>query len=195
MTTASGVREMILTRGLGIASTQGLQALSIGDLARDLELSRSGLHAQFRDVESLQLGVIEKAADLFIRDVMEAGSAAADGEARLRSLFAKWLQWSRSPRLAGGCPFVHASAEGDALPQAVRDRLDTFMQAFSSTLKGAVEAAIEAREFRSDIDAEQIVFELYGLYLSHHFWHWSMKDRSALSRTMQAFERVMAASR
>jgi hypothetical protein len=40
-----------------------------------------------------------------------------------------------------------------------------------------------------------LVFELYGLYLSHHFWHWSMKDRMAQERTMRAFERLLLASR
>ncbi len=52
-----------------------------------------------------------------------------------------------------------------------------------------------AKVFRADLDAAQVVFELYGLYLSHHFWHWSMKDRSASERTLKAFERLVAASR
>lgn len=195
MTAVDVVRERILSHGLGIASVQGLKALSIGDLARDLELSRSGLHAHFRDVESLQLGVIERAADLFIRDVMDAASAAEAGEMRLRALFTKWVQWSRSPRLEGGCPFVHASAEGDTLPASVRSKLDAFMQGYSATLKSAITDAMELGHFRRDLDPDQLVFELYGLYLSHHFWHWSMKDRAALDRTMRAFERVIAASR
>jgi AcrR family transcriptional regulator len=176
-------------------SARGLSSLSIGDLARDMELSRSGLLAHFSDKEALQLGVIEKAATLFVHEVVETGTSSTAGEVRLRSLFARWLQWSRGPRLKGGCPFVHASAESDALPPGVRGKLEEFMAGWSDTLKASIEDAKTARQFAADTDADQLVFELYGLYLSHHFWHWSMKDRMAQERTMRAFERLMAASR
>lgn len=195
MTTMDAVRERILSHSLGLVSARGLSGLSIGDLARDLELSRSGLLAHFADKEALQLGVIEKAAALFVREVIEAGTNAGTGEKRLKALFARWLSWSRGPRLKGGCPFVHASAESDALPPVVRVKLDTFMGGWSDTLKAAIEDAKDAHEFAPGLDADQLVFELYGLYLSHHFWHWSMKDRSAQDRTMRAFERLLLASR
>jgi hypothetical protein len=69
------------------------------------------------------------------------------------------------------------------------------MSGWSETLKAAIEDAKAAQEFASGLDADQLVFELYGLYLSHHFWHWSMKDRRAQERTMRAFERLLLASR
>jgi len=195
MPTTSAVRDRILSHSLGLVSAHGLSSLSIGDLARDLELSRSGLFAHFADKEALQLGVIEKAAALFVSDVVEAGTRAGTGERRLRALFERWLSWSRAPRLNGGCPFVHASAESDALPAAVRVKLKEFLSGWSDTLKSAIEDAVTAGDLAPGLDADQLVFELYGLYLSHHFWHWSMKDRKAQERTMRAFERLLAASR
>jgi AcrR family transcriptional regulator len=193
MTTVEAVRDRILSHSLGLVSARGLSTLSISDLARDLELSRSGLLAHFSDKEALQLGVIDKAAALFVHDVVEA--ATGSGEAHLRGLFTRWLAWSRGPRLKGGCPFVHASAESDALPENVRSKLDAFLSGWSDTLKAAIEDAKAAGQFSAATDADQLVFELYGLYLSHHFWHWSMKDRTALDRTMRAFERVLLSSR
>jgi AcrR family transcriptional regulator len=195
MTTMEAVRDRILSHSLGLVSARGLSALSIGDLARDLELSRSGLLSHFADKAALQLGVIEKAAALFVHDVVEAGTIAGTGEKRLKALFVRWLAWSRGPRLKGGCPFVHASAESDALPPTVRTKLEQVMSEWSAALKSAIEDAKTAGEFASGLDADQLVFELYGLYLSHHFWHWSMKDRSAQDRTMRAFERLLLASR
>lgn len=195
MTTMDAVRDRILSHSLGLVSARGLSALSIGDLARDMELSRSALLAHFADREALQIGVIEKAATLFVHDVVEAATAAATGEARLRALFARWLAWSRSPRLTGGCPFVHASAESDALPPGVRGKLEDFMTGWSDALKASIDDAKAAGQLTADTDADQLVFELYGLYLSHHFWHWSMKDRMAQERTKRAFERLLAASR
>ena len=63
--------------------------------------------------------MLEQAAEMFVRKVIEPGRAPAVGDARVRLLFTKWLAWSRSPRLKGGCPFVHASAESQALPAPV----------------------------------------------------------------------------
>jgi AcrR family transcriptional regulator len=195
MTTMEAVRDRILSHSLGLVSARGLSALSIGDLARDMELSRSALLAHFADRDALQIGVIEKAATLFVHDVVEAATSTAAGEARLRALFGRWLAWSRSPRLTGGCPFVHASAESDALPPGVRDKLEDFMTGWSDALKASIDDAKAAGQLAADTDADQLVFELYGLYLSHHFWHWSMKDRMAQERTQRAFERLLAASR
>lgn len=195
MTTPAVVRDRILTHGLGIASAQGLHALSMGELARQLDLSRSGLFAHFTTKESLQLAVLEQAAEMFVRDVIEPGLNAPPGETRIAVLFGKWLQWSRSPRLKGGCPFVHASAESDALPEPVRMKLKEVLDHWSGVLAEAIREGKVSGVFRTDIDEAQVVFELYGLYLSHHFWHWSMRDRTAGDRTMKAFSRLMAASR
>jgi len=194
MTNQEIVRERIVSHGLGIASAQGLHALSMGEMARALDLSRTGLFAHFATKESLQLAVLDQASEMFVRDVIEPGLAATPGEPRLRMLFNGWMRWSRAPRLKGGCPFVHASAESDALSDPVRAKLKEVLDHWSGVLEGAVREPRDAGVFRAEIDEAQFVFELYGLYLSHHFWHWSMKDRTASERTKKAFERLIAAS-
>lgn len=192
------VRARILSLAVKEASTRGFGALSLGDLARNLELPRSGLAEHFANKESLQLGVLEQAAAMFLSEVIEArppqGGGTETGEARLRFLFKRWIAWSRSPQLAGGCPFVHASSERDALPPRVSERLKETLDKWSAVLAQPIEEG-RGREFRSDTSAEQVVFELYGLYLSHHFWHWSMKDARAGERSMAGFERLISSMR
>lgn len=183
-------RDRILSYGLGIASAHGLKALTLSDLARDLDLPRSSLLEYFPSRDHLQLSVLELAAALFVADVVEPGLAAPSGEQRIATLFGKWLAWSRSPRLKGGCPFVHASREGDALGAEPRAKLQEFLDTFTGVVRQAF-AEEKGASFRSDIDPDQLVFELYGLYLSHHFWHWSMKDRQAFQRTMRALDRLL----
>ena len=58
-------------------------------------------------------------------------------------------------------------------------------------LRAVVDEAKTSGDFRGDADADQLVFEIYGLYLSHHFWHWSMKDANARARTLKAFDRLL----
>ncbi len=194
MTTADPIRDRILSHGLGIASRQGLTALTMGTLARELELPRSGLTGHFADRESLQLGVLEQATALFMRDVVDASMSAPAGQARLKMLFGRWIAWSRAPMLKGGCPFVHASRQAVELAEPVRSRLKEVLDGWSDIVTEAISDAKHQGQFRPDIDAQQMVFELYGLYLSHHFFHWYMKDAAAEKRTLKAFERLIASS-
>lgn len=189
------VREKILTHGLDIASAQGLHSLSTNDVARDLDLPKSGVVTHFATKESLQLAVLEQAAQMFGRDVVEAVPADLPGDVRVKTLFAKWIAWSRSARLTGGCPFVHASAESEALPEPIRAKLKEFLDTWTAALTAAIDDAKKQRKYRPALDNDQLIFELYGLYLSHHFWHWSMHDPMALERTMKALDHLLAAAR
>ena len=56
-------RQAILDRATAVASTAGLEGLTIGKLAGELELSKSGLFAHFGSKESLQVAVLENAAE------------------------------------------------------------------------------------------------------------------------------------
>ena len=178
---ANPIRTRILTRGLGIASSQGLTALTMGTLARELELPRSGLVDHFADRESLQLGVLEQATEMFMRDVVDASRSAPAGEAQLKLL-------------KGGCPFVHASRQAQELPEPVRTRLKQVLDGWSEIVTNAIRDAKQLGQFRANVDAEQMLFEMYGLYLSHHFFYWYMKDAAAESRTLKAFERLLTSN-
>lgn len=187
-------RERILSHGLGVASAQGLDALSIGGLARNLDVERSGLAVHFATKSSLQLGVLEQAALMFQTDVVGKAEQARQGVDRIRALFDRWIAWSLNPRLKGGCPFVHASHESESLPQDVREKLREFLDQWTELFSEAVATAKQDGTFTKDVDSEQLIFEVYGLYLSHHFWHWSMKDGNAKARTMISFERLMTSA-
>jgi AcrR family transcriptional regulator len=195
MRTSNALTERILEHGLAIASRQGLHALSIGEVARDLDLSRRGVVQSFADKETLQLKVLQQATDRFLRTVVEVDDSHQTGDGALRALFRRWIAWSRAPSLSGGCPFVHASREQDILPAPVGQHLKSMLEAWSEVLDEAIRYAQKSGALSSDLDRDQLIFELYGLYLSHHFWHWSMKDKDAAARTMTAFERLLAASR
>lgn len=185
------VRERVLAHALTAASAHGLRSLSIGEMAREFAVPRSRLFTLFPSNDALQLAALEYAAVMFAREVIEAVPASQPADARVAALFGRWLDWSRSPRLACGCPFVHASAEGDDLPEPIRRRLKEILDQWSGVLRNSIEDAKEQGLMRPEVEADQFVFELYGLYLSHHFWHWSMKDANARVRTMKAFDRLL----
>src|SRR5882757_1144062 len=106
-------RQAILERAASVATQLGLEGLTIGRLAEDLGLSKSGLFAHFQSKEALQLAVVEFAAERFVEAAVKPSFTASRGEPRVRALFDNWLAWARKSGLAAGCFFVAAAAELD----------------------------------------------------------------------------------
>ena len=116
-------RQSIVEHAAGLASRIGLGGITIGALAGDLDLSKSGLFAHFRSKEALQLQVLEHAAARFTELVIRPALAAPRGEPRLRALFDRWRRWPEASGLPGGCLFVQAAVELDDQPGPARDQL------------------------------------------------------------------------
>lgn len=198
-TTGTKERARILAHGLDVASAQGLQAVTMGELARELHVPRSGLFSMFSTKEKLQLAILEQAIHRFVDKVITPAKQEPKGRQRIEALFKNWLAWARSDHLKGSCPFVNASSQSDRLDSQIKTRLNEALAGWREELLAAIEEAKAIGApgngtgggLRRDLDAEQFVFELFGLYLSHHYWHWSMHDRHAQWRTLKAFDRLL----
>src|SRR6516165_8775177 len=84
---ADGVasRRAILEAAANLATTRGLEGLSIGELARHIGMSKSGLYAHFQSKEELELATIETAAGVFDVEVLQPAATAPAGVARVRA--------------------------------------------------------------------------------------------------------------
>jgi AcrR family transcriptional regulator len=120
---AARTREAILDRAVDLASTQGLEGLTIGRLATDLEMSKSGLFGHFGSKEELQLATIEAASGRFVTEVIQPTLAEPEGAPRLRALARSYLDYLERGVFAGGCFFAAASIEFDDRPGPVGDRI------------------------------------------------------------------------
>ncbi|HYG79697.1 MAG TPA: TetR/AcrR family transcriptional regulator, partial [Pyrinomonadaceae bacterium] len=113
-------RQAILEAAVHIASEEGLEGLTIGRLASELSMSKSGLFAHFGSKEELQLATVEAARAVFVREVVGPAFAAEKGLARLWKLCEVWLGYVEGEVFRGGCFFTAAAAEFDGRPGAVR---------------------------------------------------------------------------
>jgi AcrR family transcriptional regulator len=186
-------RKRILDRAISMASVVGLEGLTIGDLARETGMSKSGLFAHFSSKEELQLKTLEVARERFVRDVLAPALRAPRGEARVRALFERWLAWERGRD--GGCPFVEASYELDDRPGPVRDALAAAQADWVGAVAKAVDLGIEEGHFRPDVDSRQFAYEMYGIFLAYHLYHRLLEAKDAANRARIAFERLVASSR
>ena len=101
--------------------SKGSKGLTIGRLATELGMSKSGLFAHFGSKEELQLATIDAARRRFVDHVIRPSRALPRGRARLEALLADWLAYFRSEIFRGGCFFNTVKAEFDSRPDtAVR---------------------------------------------------------------------------
>lgn len=156
-------RRTVLRRAVDIASVEGLEALSVGRLAGELELSKSGVFALFGSKQELQLATVREASRIFVAEVLEPVAEAAEGLARLRGLCEGWLRYSQERVFPGGCFFYGVMAEFDAREGAVHDALVETQRAWLAELERCAGQARARGELDAGTDPAQLAFEVVAL--------------------------------
>ena len=179
-------RKAILETAVHIASAEGLEGLTIGRLALELSMSKSGLFAHFGSKEELQVATVEAARAIFIREVIKPAFEATQGLLRLWKLCDIWLAYVQSGVFRGGCFFAAVAAEFDSRPGPVRDRIAEIMKEWLSTLRTAIVEAQAAGHLNKDIDATQLAFEFNSLELGANWAFQLYGDPGAFKRAREA---------
>ena len=188
-------REAILRHAVGLASRVGLSGLSIGRLAQELDLSKSGLFSHFHSKEALQIQVLEYGAARFVENVVKPALEAPRGIPRIQGLFDRWLAWSQSDPLSGGCFFVAMVTDLDGRPGPSRDLLVRLQQTWMGFLADLVRSVIREGPFRPDVDPEQFANDMYGVMLAYHHASRLLDDPAAEARARRALATLVDACR
>jgi len=152
-------RAAILARALDIASVDGLDGLTIGRLAAELEMSKSGLFAHFGSKQELQLATVEAAAERFRGAVIEPALQAPDGASRLRAIAAAYLAHLEDDGYyPGGCFWAATSAEYDDRPGPVREAIAGALDTWLGELERQARIA-------GSSDPGRFAFELYSMVM------------------------------
>jgi AcrR family transcriptional regulator len=176
-------RAAILERAVDIASVEGLEGLTIGRLATELEMSKSGLFAHFGSKQELQLATVAAAGERFRVDVIEPALGVPDGAPRLRAMLEAYL--GHVDDYAGGCFWGSTSAEYDDRPGPVRDAIATALDLWVAALAHQAKAA-------GAEDPEQTAFELYALVMGANSRYRMNGDRRVFDYALAALDRLEA---
>jgi AcrR family transcriptional regulator len=136
-------RRAIARRAVDLASLDGLDGLSLGRLAADLGLSKSGVQTLFGTKENLQLAAVEAAAEAFEEAVTRPALAQPPGEQRVRALIDRWIAYVDEPLFPGGCFWAANLPIFDSRPGRVRDRLASQQRAWRGLLADELERGAE----------------------------------------------------
>lgn len=184
-------RKEILDAALSLVSVEGLEPVSIGKLAHEVGMSKSGLFAHFRSKEELQVSLFREASERFAHKVLAPALRQPRGEPRLRAFFENWLHWENT-EFPGGCVFHAAAAELDDRPGPVRDVLVETQRDFFDSITTMIRAGIESNALRGDLDPEQVAYELLSLFAGYNKLGRLLRLEDAERRVRRAFDDLMA---
>jgi AcrR family transcriptional regulator len=153
-------RAQVLEHSTAIASTEGLEGLSIGRVAAEAGIGKGNIQVLFGDKEALQLATLESAVALYHRNVVDRAMQELTPAARLEALVDGWFGFVEMRILPGGCFINAVSSEYRARPGRVRDRINEHRKEIRSRFTDLIHASQKADELRADLDVEQMVFEL-----------------------------------
>jgi AcrR family transcriptional regulator len=185
-TKAGSTKARLLWVGLDALSVEGLGGLTLGRLADAADISKSGLFAHFRSKEQLQIDLLDEMARIANRCVVAPAMTEPEGLPRLTALVEAWLGWSTRAGLRGGCPIAAALFELDDLDGDVRAHVVRLEARWRGLLEALTRETVALGQFRSDLDIDQFVWELCGVYLSHHASRRFLRDPAADARAWRA---------
>jgi len=174
-------RAAILDRAVDLASAEGLEGLTIGKLAAELRMSKSGLFAHFGSKQELQLATVGAAAARFSAAVVEPALAAPEGAPRLRALFERYLD--HLSLYSGGCFWAATSAEYDDRPGPVRDAIAAALDAWMAEL-------VRQAELAGVENPRRYAFELYAVIIGANARYRLSGDETVFEYAREALARL-----
>jgi AcrR family transcriptional regulator len=159
-------REAIVREAVSLATLDGLEGLSIGNLASALEMSKSGIYAHFGSKQDLQLATVDEAERIFQGEVIDPAIAATPGVAQIVTLCDGFFDHLQGRTFPGGCFFAGASLEMGTRPGPVKEQIAAFQGRLTGLIRQFVVTALEQHELPADEDPDALTFELNGLILA-----------------------------
>jgi AcrR family transcriptional regulator len=184
-------RRTILDAAARLATVEGLDGLSIGRLANEIGMSKSGLYAHFGSKEELQLATIAAAQEVFDADVVDPALEVGEGLPRVEALCERFLSHVERGVFPGGCFFASVAAELDTRPGPARDRIAAVQASWSELIASALREAQGRRELDPGASIEQLTFEINAMLSQANTEFLLHGDRAAFDLARRAIHDLL----
>lgn len=192
---AAKTHEAIVARAVDLASVEGLEGLTIGRLAGDLDMSKAGILGHFGTKEDLQLAALNGAAAIYRREIWDRAAAAPAGRKRLLAIADAWLDYLGRDVFPGGCFVTAASCEFDDRPGRVRDAVVAMHRLWMDVLAREARQAVRDGDLPRGADPYDIAFGLNAIAMGVNQARHLMGDADAPARGWRAMRTLLAAPR
>ncbi len=182
----------ILGVAMDLAAQNGIQQLALGDIAKRLGISKSGVFVRVGSLQALQLLVVDECERVFRQAVLLPTRDEPPGLPRLDAVVSLWITHGGSMKALLG---AHYKIRGDADQSALAERLQGGMTNWRQWLASLVDDALELGQVRSDTQPAQLVFEIVGIVLALLYDTRQQQDPQAVQRALAAYFRLMTTYR
>jgi AcrR family transcriptional regulator len=161
-------RSTVARKAAAVATTHGLDSITVGSLAKATGLSKSGILTVFGSREAIQVAAVSEARQIYRESVIAPAWAQEPGKPRLRALVDRWVAYLRADIFPGGCFIVASTAEygrrdgvvADAVRQLKREWIDLLESELSAA--GSPDPPGEAFSIDALLCAANTHRELFG---------------------------------
>ena len=183
---------LILAAAFDMAAAEGISRISLGELAKRVGISKSGVFSRVGSLEALQCAVLDEYDRRFHAEVFLPALNAPRGLPRLAAQMEHWVRKCCDEALHGACIYTAGGFEFDDQEGPLRDRLQQGVMQWRASLRKTVLQAVEEGHLRPDIDAEQLVYEMYSMVVGLLHDLRFLRDGTAPMRTRRAFNRMIS---
>ena len=188
---AAGTRTAIVERAVELGSVEGLEGVTIGRLADDVGMSKSGLIRHFGSKQGLQLAALDAAIEIFTAEVWERAAGASPGLERLWAICIAWISYLERDVLPGGCFLTAAASEFDGRAGPVGEATRAAWARWLRVLESEARTATAAGELPRNTDPAQVAFELNAIAMGLNNALQLHRDPAAPGHARRAVERVL----
>jgi AcrR family transcriptional regulator len=199
MDTRTAKSELTLTAiveaALEMAAATGLESVSLGEVAKRLGISKSGVFSRVGSREALQEAVLDEFDRQFVAEVFTPAMALPHGLPRLNAMVKSWVDRSAKTDVYKGCLYMAGAFEYDDLQGAMHDRVQQNVIRMRAMLCRTVKQALDVGHLRPDTDPEQMAFEIYSLMVGLMHDARFLRDAKAQDRVRNAYDRLISTYR
>jgi AcrR family transcriptional regulator len=192
-TAVAETRTAVTEAAVDRASVEGLEGLTIGGLAGEVEMRKSSVFSLFGSKQELQLATLESAVESFTKEVWGPVADLEPGLPRLLALCDSWLDYHRREVMPGGCFLTTATIEFDARPGPLRDAVADTMDRWLGVLEREIAVAVEAGELPSDTEPADVAFQLNALAAAASYGFHLSGDPEVFARARRSMRRALGA--
>jgi len=185
----------IVDTALAMAAAEGLESISIGEVAKRLGLSKSGVFSRIGSREQLQVAVLLEYDKRFQQSVFVPAMSQPRGLPRLDAIMRRWLARATNTDRTLSCLYTAGAFEYDDREGPVRDQLQDGVLRLRAALRRTVQQAIDAGHLKPDLDVDQFVFEMDALFTGLLRDTRFLRDPQVHERGLKAWERMLAAAK
>lgn len=189
-------KARILKACMDYVCQYGLASISIGEVAKRTNMSRTGVISHFKNKANMQIAILKYCESVFIEQVIKP-SLHIDPVVNLQQFYHNWVNWvfKVSQKQNMTCPFLKAAAEFQDRPKdSVKALIHKQQVSSLAYITSLVERCVSKEQFSASLNCRDFAITSLGYYLSHNLSRNLLNDSSADQRFLRQIDRLISSA-